>query len=302
MNTPLTETTLHSTDNNTQIKAFFDADTFTLTYVVFDAHSKDAFVIDPVLDFNPVGAKIETTAYQTVKDFILAHDLNVHYVLETHAHADHLSSSQLFKQDFPNAKVAISEKIKSIQSVFKGVFNDDSIKEDGSQFDHLITENEVLMAGSLEIKSLNTPGHTPACLSFVVDDVVFTGDALFMPDFGTGRCDFPEGSSSDLYHSVHEVLYQLNDSMQVFVGHDYQPNGRNLEYITSIGESKKHNKQLMESTSEAQFIEFRNNRDAELNAPKLLFQSIQVNIEAGHLPRAEANGTQYLKTPLTVVK
>ena len=282
------------------IQHFYDPATFTLTYVVYDDVSKDAVVIDPVLDYNPQGSKVSATSYQAVKAFIEAQQLTVHFVMETHAHADHLSASQLFKSDFPDARIAISEHIKEVQSVFKFVYNLEGRQIDGSQFDYLIADNEELTAGTLSIKALSTPGHTPACLSFVIDDAVFTGDALFMPDYGTGRCDFPKGDAKALYHSVHDVLYALNESTRVFVGHDYQPNNRELQFETTIGESKAHNIQLTAATTEDSLVAFRQTRDATLAAPKLLYPSIQVNIEAGHLPEAESNGKQYLKTPLNI--
>lgn len=272
------------------IEPFFDKNTFTLTYVVFDPSSKDAIVIDPVLDYHIEDTRIETHSYQQVHQFITAQGLNLHYVLETHAHADHLSASQLFKQDFPEVKIAISEHIMAVQNSFKSVFDLKDEQTDGSQFDYLIKDDETLTAGSLKIKALHTPGHTPACLSYLIDDVVFTGDALFMPDYGTGRCDFPKGDAQALYHSVHDVLYRLDDDTRVFVGHDYLPGGRALKYETTIAESKQFNRQLSAQTSQLDYVNFRQQRDATLNPPKLLYPSIQVNIAAGQLPDTNESG------------
>ncbi|MFC3852911.1 MBL fold metallo-hydrolase [Salinispirillum marinum] len=287
--------------SNINIKTFYDEATFTLTYVVSDPATKDAVVIDPVLDYNPIGSKVSDTSYQQVVDYVKQEGLKLHYVLETHAHADHLSSSQLFRDDFPGVQVAVSERIRQVQSVFKGVYNlDDSFVANGEQFDRLIEDYEVLTAGSLSIKALPTPGHTPACLTYHVDDALFTGDALFMPDFGTGRCDFPAGDARTLYQGIQKNLYSLPDETRVFVGHDYQPGGRELRYETTIGEEKAKNIQLKASTSEDEFVQFRENKDKTLAAPKLIYQSILVNIDAGHLPKQESNGKRYLKIPLNI--
>lgn len=280
------------------VKHFFDAATFTLTFVAFDKETKDAVIIDPVLDYDPQGSVISHEQTNMLVDFIKKQDLRVHFILETHAHADHLSSSQFLKKYFPNARVAIHEKIKEVQKVFKPVFNlDENFKTDGSQFDHLLKDHEEIKAGKLTIKVLHTPGHTPACASFLIEDNLFTGDALFMPDYGTGRCDFPSGSAENLYNSIQKI-YKLPETTKVFVGHDYQPNGRGLEFQSTIGEEKRSNIQLNEKTTKEDFIQFRNRRDNTLKAPRLLLPSIQVNINAGGLPKTESNGTSYLKIPL----
>ena len=185
-----------------KIQYFFDPLTFTLTYVVFDEMTKDAVIIDPVLDLETASGKLTDQSTQKVLSFLKEHQLNPHFILETHAHADHLSSSQLFKKRYPSIKVGISERIRVVQDVFKEVFNLKDFRADGSDFDYLIKDNETLSVGSMKILALPTPGHTPACTSFVIDNNVFTGDALFMPDYGTGRCDFPMGSASSLYNSV----------------------------------------------------------------------------------------------------
>jgi glyoxylase-like metal-dependent hydrolase (beta-lactamase superfamily II) len=282
------------------IQHFFDTDTYTLTYIVFDSITKDAVIIDPVLDFDPASGKVEDRSLQTLLAFIKTNDLNVRGILETHAHADHLSGAHVLKHYFPESKIAISEKIKIVQTTFKSLFNIDYQKTDGHQFDKLIHPFEDLKFGSLTFKSLPTPGHTPACMSFLIEDAVFTGDALFMPDYGTGRCDFPAGSAKDLYHSITKILYTLPDSTRVFVGHDYSPNNREMIFETTIGKSKKENIQLKSDTNEKDYVHFRETRDKTLKAPRLLYPSLQANINAGELPPVETNGKSYLKIPITI--
>jgi glyoxylase-like metal-dependent hydrolase (beta-lactamase superfamily II) len=280
------------------VKHFFDKDTWTLTYVVYDSQSRDAVVIDPVWDYDPAASKMSTQSADEVIEFVEQQGLKVHYILETHAHADHVSGSQILKAQWPSAKVAIGAQIKAVQEVFKGVFNLKNLKTDGSQFDLLIDEGQEISAGTLNIDTIYTPGHTPACASYVIGDAVFTGDALFMPDYGTGRCDFPAGSADDLYTSVHDKLYTLPDTHRVFVGHDYMPNGRELKFEATIGEEKQSNIQLKQETSREEFVRFRTERDKTLAAPRLLLPSVQVNIDAGHLPQPEDNETSYLKIPV----
>jgi glyoxylase-like metal-dependent hydrolase (beta-lactamase superfamily II) len=281
-----------------KIQHFFDRDTFTLTYLVIDESTNDTVIIDPVLDFDPPSGKVKDLSLQEVLNFIKSNNLRVTGILETHAHADHLSSSQILKQCFPEAVIGIGERIKIVQEVFKGHFNLPHLKVDGSQFDHLFKDFEQVKFGSLQMRALPTPGHTPACMTYLFGDAAFTGDALFMPDSGTGRCDFPKGSAHDLYQSVMNTLYKLPNETRVFVGHDYSPNGREMRFQTTIGESKKSNIQLSEVTSEKDYVEFRAARDKTLNAPRLLLPSIQVNIAAGQLPDLEDNGKSYLKLPL----
>lgn len=283
-----------------KIQAFYDKATFTLTYLIYDPESLDAVIIDPVLNFDMASGKTSLQAVHELHREIEKRQLKIHYILETHAHADHLSGAlELKKRYYPTAKIAIGENIRTVQSVFKEIFNfGDGFKVDGSQFDHLIQDNEVLQAGSLQIKAIFTPGHTPACSSYLIEDALFTGDALFMPDFGTGRCDFPAGSAKDLYHSVTQRIYSLPDNTRVFVGHDYQPGGRELAFETTVGESKQKNVQLRDGMSEEEFVNFRSERDRQLDAPKLLYPSVQVNIAAGEFPMPENNGQIYLKIPV----
>lgn len=283
-----------------KIQHFFDPDTYTLTYLVIDPQTKDTVIIDPVLDFDPASGQVSDNSIAQVLNYIDKEQLNIRAILETHAHADHLSSSQILKQKFPNAVLGIGEKIKTVQEVFKGLFNIDYLKTNGTQFDHLFKDFEEVQFGSLKMKAIPTPGHTPACMSYLFDNVVFTGDALFMPDYGTGRCDFPKGSAKELYKSISKNLYSLPDETRVFVGHDYSPNGREMRFETTIGESKKQNIQLKEHTPENEFVELRESRDKTLKAPRLLFPSIQINADAGHMPPKEDNETSYLKLPLKI--
>ncbi len=284
-----------------EIKTFYHPKTFTLTYVVYDPSTKDAVVIDPVLDYDQKASKTDTKSINDVVRFVKDEALELHYILETHAHADHLTGAQDLKKVFPNAKNAIGTKIRIVQETFKGIFDlGDNFKTDGSQFDVLLEDGEEVKAGTLKIKSIETPGHTPACVSFLInDEALFTGDALFMPDFGTGRCDFPAGDSKTLYQSITNKIYALPDNVKIFVGHDYQPKGRALAYETTVGESKAKNVQLNAETSEQDFVSMRDARDKSLEAPVLLLPSVQININAGKMPEAAANGLSYLKIPIT---
>ncbi len=281
-----------------RVQQFHDRATYTLTYVVHDESTRDAVVIDPVLDYDPASSQTSTASVDRVLEYVKAHDMRVHWVLETHAHADHLSASQIVKRRL-EARVAIGARITEVQEIFRDTFDlGVSFRADGSQFDRLLTDREELRAGSLAITVLATPGHTPACLSYLVGDAVFTGDALFMDDYGTGRTDFPGGSAAALYHSVHDVLYRLPDETRVFVGHDYQPNGRPIAFETTVGRAKRANVQLREDTSESAFVAFRHRRDTTLRAPELLLPSVQVNIAAGHLPEPNAKGLRHLRIPI----
>ena len=284
-----------------QIEPFYDPRTFTLTYLVFDPATKDALVIDPVLDYEPVGSKIWEESVDRVAAFVDAHGLRLRAIFETHAHADHLSGSQALRRRYPDAEVVIGARITEVQAVFKGIFDlADDFPTDGRQFERLLADRERLQVGSLTVEAIATPGHTPACLSYLIGDAVFTGDALFMPDYGTGRCDFPAGSARALYHSITERLYSLPDATRVFVGHDYQPGGRPVAFESTIGAEKAGNVQLPAGRSEEDFVGFRSARDKGLEAPKLLYPSVQVNIDAGHLPAPARNGRRYLKMPLNI--
>lgn len=287
---------------NPNIQTFFDERTWTLTYVVWDPETKDAVVIDPVLDYEPKASKTWTESVSEVIRFVHENDLKLHYILETHAHADHLSGSQMVRREFPEAKVGIGAGITHVQKVFKDVFDlPADFPTDGRQFDELFADGEVTRAGSLEFETINTPGHTPACVTYRFGESIFTGDALFMPDQGAGRCDFPGGSAEDLYASVHR-LYELPDETDVYVGHDYQPGGRGLEYRSTIADQKENNVAIPADRARDEFIEWRTSRDATLDAPQLLFQSVQVNVDAGKLPEKHGNEVRYLKIPINVFR
>ncbi len=281
-----------------QIQEFYDALTATLTYVVWDEETKDAVVIDPVLDYEPLASQTSTDHLDEVDAFLQAKDLKLHWILETHAHADHLSGSQWLRKRH-GAGVVIGEKITVVQETFKNIFDlPAEFATNGQQFDRLVKDGEIIEAGRLEIRVLETPGHTPACVTYVIGDALFTGDSLLMDDLGTGRCDFPKGSAEALYDSVAK-LYAFPDDTRVFVGHDY-PDGRAVRCETSIGKSKRENPQLRGDTSREDFIRFRTDRDATLAPPKLIFQSVQVNVNAGEIPSAHANGIRYLRLPLNL--
>lgn len=287
-----------------RIKAFYDTRTSTLTYVVYDAASKDAVVIDPVLDYDPKASKAWTESADEVIAFLQDESLNLEFILETHAHADHLSGSQILKKAFPAAKLAVGARIVEVQALFKEVFDlPDAFATDGRQFDRLLADGEVFQAGLLDVEVIFTPGHTPADVTFKIGEAIFTGDALFMPDVGTGRCDFPGGSADDLYTSVHDILYALPDTTQVYVGHDYPAGrGRKVQWQASLGEQKQKNVALPASRSRENFVAWRNARDASLEAPRLLFQSVQVNVDAGALPEPSSNKRRYLKIPINVFR
>lgn len=282
------------------VKGFFDKATWTMTYVVTNSENNEALIIDPVWDYDPAASKLSTESVEEVIAFVREKNLKVVGILETHAHADHVTGAQVLKDYFPEAMIGIGKSITKVQSVFKDIYHlGEVFKTDGSQFDLLLEEGVPAQLGSYKIETLSTPGHTPACSSYLIGDAVFTGDVIFMPDYGTGRCDFPAGSAEDLYHSVSQKLYQLPDETRVFVGHDYQPDGRELQFETTIGEQKKKNIHITAETTKEKFIQFRQARDKTLAAPRLLLPSIQVNIDGGRLPEPESNKKRYLKIPLT---
>lgn len=282
-----------------KIKHFFDEATATLSYIVYEEVTNAAIVIDPVLNYDAAASSYDTHSIDALEAFINNKKLTLHTILETHAHADHLSGAQFLKERFPSSILAIGENIRLVQQTFKKVFNFKDFNENGIQFDRLLKDNETFKVGHLNIEIRFTPGHTPACSSYIVNQkAVFTGDVLFMHDFGTGRCDFPGGSAAAMYDSVTQRLYTLPDDVAVYVGHDYKPGGRVLLYKSTIGEQKKSNPQLNARTTREDFIHFRQTKDRSLTAPKLLLQSLQVNIDAGLLPAKEDNQTAYLKVPI----
>ena len=285
-----------------KIEPFYDTRTSTMTYVVYDPETRDAVILDPVLDYDPKASKTWTESVDRVVRFVREQQLVPRYILETHAHADHLSGSQRLKAAYPEARVAIGEHITDVQKLFRDIFDlPADFATDGRQFDQLLADGETVRAGSIEIDVIHTPGHTPACVTYKIDDAIFTGDTLFMPDMGTARCDFPGGSSETMYDSI-QRLYELPDETRVFVGHDYQPGGREVAWETTIGEQKRDSIQIAEAVSKEDYVAVRDQRDATLEAPQLLFQSVQVNIDAGRLPEPSNNEVRYLRIPINVFR
>lgn len=284
-----------------KIEAFHDKSTGTLSYIVYDEISLDAIVIDPVLDYEPQSSSTATICVDKLLRFIDEQQLIVHMIAETHAHADHLSGAQWIKARHPSAVIAIGEGITRSQETFKKAFNlPEEFPTDGRQFDRLLHDGETVTLGALSFEVIATPGHTPGCSSYRFGDHVFTGDALFMPDYGTGRCDFPGGSASDQYDSVTKRLYTLPDDTLTYAGHDYMPGGRALRYSAPVAEQRTGNVHLRATTSREEFIANKEAADALKDAPRLLFQSVQVNIDAGRLPSPESNTVRYLKIPINI--
>ncbi len=280
-----------------QIKAFFDQSTFTISYVVHDGAGGPCAIIDPVLDFDPKAARTSTASAQAIVDFVTQQNLIVEWILETHAHADHLSAAFWLKQQL-GGKIAIGEGITGVQSHFAKLFNlGAEFSADGSQFDYLFKAGETFSIGALSAEVLPTPGHTPACVSYHVEDAVFVGDTLFMPDYGTARADFPGGDAHALYQSIQRIL-SLPPETRLFMCHDYLPGGREPKWETTVAEQREHNLMIHDGVSEQAFVSAREEKDAKLAAPVLILPSLQVNIRAGQLPQPEDNGVQYLKLPL----
>ena len=281
------------------IQAFLHQSTGTLTYVVWDPETLDGVIIDPVLDYDPRAVDVDETQLMDVVRFAKESDIHVHWAIETHVHADHLSGQQVIRREL-GAQLAISARINEVQSTFKDLLDLDSqVQTEGSQWDRLIREGEPIAAGSITIEPIETPGHTPACTTLKIRDAIFTGDALFMPDFGTGRCDFPGGSAADLYDSI-QKLYALPPETRVFVGHDYGPGGRPVRWETTIEESRAHNKSCPAGQDRADFVEWRTQRDATLSPPALIFPALTVNADGGMLPAPADNGRRYIKMPMGV--
>jgi glyoxylase-like metal-dependent hydrolase (beta-lactamase superfamily II) len=280
------------------IETFFHAPTWTLTHLVYDPKTLDAFVVDPVLDFDPAAVGITTETVDALVARIEELGLSLHLSLDTHAHADHMTGSDVLRRR-TGARIGVGAPMTAVQSALAGLFEVADVLPDGGDFDILARDGETLQAGSLSIQAIATPGHTPACTSWRCGDAVFVGDTLFMPDFGTGRCDFPGGSADTLYDSV-QKLYALPDATRLFVGHDYQPGGRALQYVVTVGRSKKLNKHLRTETTRADFVAFRSLRDKELSVPRLILPSLQVNIRAGKLPEPSPSGRRFLKLPINL--
>lgn len=283
-----------------RIEAFFEEITGTVSYVVYDKPQGRAAIIDPVLDYDPKAGRTATRTADRLIEFVQKSGLSVDWILETHAHADHLSAAQYVKEKL-GGKVAIGERILQVQQVFKGLLNlGEEFHQDGSQFDHLFGADEVFWIGELQAKALFVPGHTPADIAYQMGDTVFVGDTLFMPDVGTARCDFPGGDARVLYRSIQKLL-ALAPHTRLFMCHDYPPAGRPVSWSTTVEEQRQNNIHVGNNTDEATFVALRQARDAGLEMPVLIWPSIQVNIRAGHLPPAESDGKAYLKIPLNQV-
>ncbi|MCT8088201.1 MBL fold metallo-hydrolase [Acinetobacter sp. C_4_1] len=284
------------------VKDFFHEDTNTFSYVVSDPSTKACAIIDSVLDYDAASASTSTTHADQIIAYVKAQGLTVEWILETHVHADHLTAAQYLKAAL-GGKTAMSQKIALVQETFAAIYHLD-IKQWNAQqlFDYLFEDDEKFQIGSIEAYNIPTPGHTPACLSYVIGDAVFVGDTLFMPDYGTARCDFPRGSAAMLFDSV-QRLFQLPESTRVFLCHDYLPETRD-RYVceTDIQTQKNRNIHIHQGTSKAEFVEMRNKRDAGLSMPKLILPSIQINMKAGQFPEPEENGVSYLKLPLNYFK
>ena len=284
----------------TQIKSFFDKATWTFTYVVSDPEARVCIVIDPVLNYDPKSGRTLTQSADQVLEYITSNQLQLEWILETHAHADHLTAAK-YLQDMLGGKIAIGEKVQKIQGVFKGIFNlGDEFKADGSQFDHLIKDGENISFGNLNIESIAVPGHTPACLAYKIDDAIFVGDTLFPADVGTARCDFPGGDASTLYKSIKKIL-SYPESTNLYMCHDYPPTNRQVIGRTTVGEQRENNIHIRDGVTEDAFVQMRKARDATLEVPVLLLPSIQVNIRAGAMPPKEDNGTSYMKIPINLL-
>ena len=280
------------------IKHFFDAPTFTFTYVIHDPETKLGVIIDPVLNYQSAGGKCTTESAVELMQYIASEDITVEYLLETHIHADHLSGSRFLKEKL-GGKIGIGREVTQVQEAFSEVFNAESaFKRDGSQFDLLFDDEETFMVGNLRFTVWHTPGHTPACSCYLVDDCIFVGDTLFMPDYGTARTDFPAGSAKTLYHSIQRIL-ALPDQTRIFLCHDYGTDNRPdiCEQTTVIAE-KSQNIHIRDSITELDFINFREERDSALNPPALLYPSVQFNMRCAQFPPAEKNGSHYFKIPL----
>lgn len=284
---------------NPRVYPFFHTESNTWSYVVAEPEGRAAAVIDPVLDFDGKSGRVATTAAERLLAFVREHALDVRWILETHAHADHLSAGHWLKAQWPDATLAIGEGIRTVQKSFRPIFNlGAGFPTDGSQFDHLFVDGERFGIGALQARVVAVPGHTSDSNAYLIGDALFTGDSLFMPDGGTARCDFPGGDAHALFRSIRRLFDELPDDTRVFVCHDYGPGGREVACETTIGAQKHGNIHVREGTEEAQFVAMREARDADLAMPTLLLPAVQVNIRAGELPPPEDNGVRYLKLPL----
>ena len=282
------------------VQPFFDSATWTWTYVVHAGAGTACAIVDPVLDYDAKSGRTRTHSAQQVVDYVRTQGLTVQWILETHAHADHLSAA-IWLRDQLGGRIGIGGRIPAVQGVFKEIFHlEPEFATDGSQFDHLFADDEAFAIGDLQARVLSVPGHTPACVAYQVGDAVFVGDTLFPPDVGTARCDFPGGSAQTLYRSVRKLL-ALPGETRLFVCHDYPPTDRAPRCETRVAEQRAHNIHIHEGITEDAFVAMRTQRDAGLQMPTLILPAIQVNIRAGHMPPPEANGVSYLKIPINAL-
>ncbi|MES2242789.1 MAG: MBL fold metallo-hydrolase [Pseudomonadota bacterium] len=282
------------------VTSFFDPDTWTVSHVVHEKEGGACAIVDAVLDYDARSGRTRTTSADKLAAFIQENKLQVAWILETHAHADHLSAAHYLRGKL-GGKIAIGAAITQVQTTFKRIFNlEPGFQTDGRQFDRLLQDGETLAIGALQVRALSVPGHTPACMAYLVGDAVFVGDTLFMPDVGTARCDFPGGDASALYRSVRRLL-GLPPETRLFMCHDYPPEGRSPVWETTVAEQRAHNIHVHDGVSEDEFVKMRTARDATLAMPNLILPSVQVNIRAGEMPPAEGNGVSYLKIPLNAL-
>ena len=282
------------------VEAFFDPATFTVSYVVHDPATMKAAIIDPVLDFTPRNGRTSTASADSILAYVQREGLTIDWLLETHAHADHLSAAH-YLHGLTRAPIVIGAEIATVQKTFGDLFEAEDVVPDGRAFGRLVEEGDRLPLGDLEISILHTPGHTPACVTYLIDDAAFVGDTLFMPDYGTARADFPGGSASALYRSIRRIL-ALPPQTRVFVGHDYLPSGRQeYRWQTSVAEQRADNVHVHDGISEDDFVAMRNARDATLDAPQLILASLQVNIRAGAMPPPSSGGHVYLRIPINAL-
>ena len=286
--------------NQPQVHGMFDPATWTVTYVVYEKPGSACAIIDSVLDYDPKSGRTSHASADKAIAFIKANDLKLEWILETHAHADHLSAAPYLKQQV-GGKTGIGDQITGVQKVFKGIFNmESSFKLDGSQFDHLFADGETIHIGNISGHTLFVPGHTPACVAYQFGDAVFVGDTMFMPDVGTARCDFPGGDAKTLYASTRKIL-SLPSATRLFMCHDYPPNDRPVVFETTVAEQRAKNIHVHDGISEAEFVDMRSKRDATLEMPVLILPAVQINIRAGELPPKEDNGISYAKIPLNAL-
>ena len=280
------------------VKAFFDETTFTASYVVSDPATGSAAIVDPVLDFDAASARTSTQSADQLLAYVKAQDLAVQLILDTHVHADHLTAAHYLREQ-TGAKTAIGSHIASVQKTFAKIFNaESSFKSDGSQFDVLLDDEQNFAIGELQGRALHTPGHTPICMVYVIGDAAFAGDTLFMPDYGTARCDFPGGDARTLYRSIRKI-FTLAETTRLFICHDYKAPGRDhYAWQSTIAEQRANNIQVHDGVSEDEFVAMRETRDASLSMPRLILPSVQVNMRAGEMPPAEEDGVSYLKLPV----